>query len=1744
MKVLPLLVMAIIGVNTTLWSQNLIWNKGFGGTSTTIIEKATCFAENSKGELLIAGVFEGSNVDFDPGTNHNLNVDQLTSSGDRDIFILKVDAHGVFQWVLGLGGTDDDYISGIEVDQNDNFVITGKFRETVDFDPYNTHSNNSDTKAANGLRDYDIFIAKYDANGNMAWVNAMGDTEDDGGTDIAIGANGDVYACGYFAKTVDFDPRNLTISGSAPLTSTPTAVKNAFVVKYDLNGKPLWLKHKYTGTSNEYYLSALALDNDEDVYVAGTSDPNVVVEKLGKGNGNLIGSTLSISMTSTAEALGLDVDANENVYITGHFGGSSAVDFDPSSGVANLTAAGGQDIFIAKYTNTFGYSWAHKIGSTTNDEGHSLKVKSDGRIFVTGSFTGSNVDFNPGGTATNLSASGGEDIFMMALTNAGVTEWARALGSSFNDGGTTIGLTTNEQLMLLGQYSGTVDFDLGTGTSNATSNGGKDAFVAQYSPCGFSIADPTDQFISIGLSFVFSTTNIAGYTYQWQLDAGSGAFSNIFGATTSSYVGPFATTSMDHNRYRVKVTNSSGCSYYSNPALLKIDCGFNEILKAHSSDKPIDIVDNYDNFGVSVAIDGDYAVIGACEENHDANGANRKPASGNTPGGPGAAYVYQKNSSGNWVFMQKLVASDRRTDDFYGVDVDISGTNIIIGAFRQDLDESGANAVTDAGAVYFYSLSGGVWGNEQKVVDASRASDLHFGKSVSISGDYAVIGAPGTGYQTLAIPPNVDTYGFVMIYRKSGGTWVWDNQIDCHTPSTSAYHFGASVSISGYTILVGTPDKGSGEVCVFERSATNTSWYSVQTLTGTNNSSGAQFGTSVDVNGNWAIVGANKDSDNGSGGTGPTEAGSATIYERSGGAWVLRKKVFANVRGTKDYFGRSVAITNRYAVVGANGESEDENNSNTIQATGAVYVFHNNGTNSFPQYQKLDASDRAIGDELGKAVAIDNETILGGAPSKNHTAKSDAGGAYFYDGCAGIVQPVVLPTTVPPSSNCSFTLNINGSLGDATHWAIYTGGCGRDLYTTTTSSSFTVNPAEPSYFIRGEGGDVTHDECLEISVYPSMSHPIIEEVCETAIPFKLPEGSISGGIYTGVGTQWNGSEFEFDPAQAGVGNHLIKYHYAHPNGCSDELDVEINVADANLGTNNGNPFPLLGKGITASGSFGVAKLVQDPLSSDFYAVGSFEGDIRLGHFDLTSSGFSDIFVVRFNECGVTWAKSLGGVGIDEATDIEVITANHIIISANSDNNITLAGNTHSIIQPTGILCILSCSDGTENWGYHLSSSDASRINDIAVTNLGSQSHDFAIAGEATPNLTFNNLVTDVNSGYQGTSAFVGFFTAATEDNGHLYAANNRAVANKLAVKQVGSNNYELYATGEISGTGIGISSPPFGTSTGLSIVKQNDLLLLKYSTVPGFSSYPFPEPSYAGIYGADDVSPTDIKTDDHDTRIFTVGKFTGDFQFPTQISVNGQSSSSIASINGTTDGFQLQLDDNGTGFSPLFINSFGTDGTDVVNAIEYHITDDYTLVGTMSGSNVEYAGNSYGASTDAKDGFLYSTRQGPMPVFELNSSDGDNTYDDILIYDSSTPINHQADYLVGTYNHIIQLQNSYLPYDAFGSDLFIARRDLSGSYFKRDLGENTGTQYLNHIEDGVSVYPNPFSDELIFDKKTDGALTVQLFDVAGRQVFTKVYSGESKQKFVVGVEDLPAGLYYLSMKANGKELDKVKLIKK
>jgi hypothetical protein len=302
-----------------------------------------------------------------------------------------------------------------------------------------------------------------------------------------------------------------------------------------------------------------------------------------------------------------------------------------------------------------------------------------------------------------------------------------------------------------------------------------------------------------------------------------------------------------------------------------------------------------------------------------------------------------------------------------------------------------------------FTQSNGTWNESQKLTASDGGLFDNFGASVALDGSTLVVGANGA---TVGGNP---AQGAVYVFAESNGTWT---QMQKLTASDGAAYdnFGLSVALKGSTILVGSPraaiggNAGQGALYVFTES--NGTWSQTQKLTASDGAANDSFGESVALEDSTALIGAYNATINGH-----TWQGAGYIFTESNGSWSEGQKLTASDGTAGANFGNAVALNGSTALVGADASTVGDN---TYQ--GKAYLFTESGGN-WGQSDTFIASDGAVDDYFGAALAWDGATALISTPHPTISGNTWQGAAYFYE-----QSPTPTPTpTVTPTATVSPT---------------------------------------------------------------------------------------------------------------------------------------------------------------------------------------------------------------------------------------------------------------------------------------------------------------------------------------------------------------------------------------------------------------------------------------------------------------------------------------------------------------------------------------------------------------------------------------------------------------------------------------------------------------------------------------------------------------------------------------------------
>ncbi len=491
------------------------------------------------GNVLFTGVYAGT-VDFNPGAG----VNNLTSNGDWDLFVSKLDSNGNYLWAQSMGGKDRDICNAITTDPIGNVYLTGSFSDSVDFDP----STNNYTLIAKGASD--IFITKLDVNGSFVFAKRIGENSSNAGQSIHIDIENNIIATGYFQETADFDPN----AGVANLSSV--GLEDIFILKLDSLGNYIWSKS--------------------------------------------IGGTLSDIGNSVF------TDTKDNVYATGQF--KQTVDFDPSTAIYNLTSIGLEDIYIIKLDTAGNFVWAKNFGSKEDELGKSITLDAQDNIYTTGYFRGTvDFDPNSGANNSTSSGLSDIFIHKMNQCTNYTNETLTVCGNFVSPSGKYTWSATgtyNDTLFNIASCDSIITFNL---TVNFPTNGidkqtackaykwiDGNIYTSNNNTATFNIiggaANGCDSLVILDLivntaNILVSqnnttlTANAAGAAYQW-INCANGNMP-INGATNQSY------TATSNGSYAVIVTengctDTSSCVLLSNVGLSNFSTNSNCIIYPNS----------------------------------------------------------------------------------------------------------------------------------------------------------------------------------------------------------------------------------------------------------------------------------------------------------------------------------------------------------------------------------------------------------------------------------------------------------------------------------------------------------------------------------------------------------------------------------------------------------------------------------------------------------------------------------------------------------------------------------------------------------------------------------------------------------------------------------------------------------------------------------------------------------------------------------------------------------------------------------------------------------------------------------------------------------------------------------------------------------------------------------------------------------------------------------------------------------
>ncbi|MEO8085327.1 MAG: SBBP repeat-containing protein [Bacteroidota bacterium] len=412
-----------------------IWASGASGGG-----RGFKMANDFNGNIFVTGAFQGPSLSFGTFT--------LTSIGPGfdDIFIVKYDSSGNVMWAKSAGGIYSEEPWGITSDSNGNVYITGSFDS-----PSITFGS---TTLTNTSGSFNIFIVKYDFDGNLVWAIGAGDNQSDNGLNIATDKIDNLYATGSFSSSsITFDSTILIGVG----------IYNTYVIKLDTSGSVIWGK-SISGTNG----TCMDVDLNGNIYLSGVFAADTInfdSIPLYKTSGIGVYENFIVKYDSSGNVLwakhaceeyslnhpNIKVDTTDNLYFTGDFGGQ-VMSFDTIHLVNADTSGNSNDIFIAKYNTSGNLIWVKRIGGIQYETCGGVTLDKNGNILIGGSFQTDSVYF---GSILLTNSTGAADSYVCKYDTSGNTLWAKSAGGCGNgwDLAADVIVNANENIYLTGSFA-------------------------------------------------------------------------------------------------------------------------------------------------------------------------------------------------------------------------------------------------------------------------------------------------------------------------------------------------------------------------------------------------------------------------------------------------------------------------------------------------------------------------------------------------------------------------------------------------------------------------------------------------------------------------------------------------------------------------------------------------------------------------------------------------------------------------------------------------------------------------------------------------------------------------------------------------------------------------------------------------------------------------------------------------------------------------------------------------------------------------------------------------------------------------------------------------------------------------------------------------------------------------------------------------------------------------------------------
>jgi hypothetical protein len=424
---------------------------GGGGAGDDV--EGFAVGSDPKGNVYVAGYLEGTGV--------TIGSKKLSSKGDADVLVVKLDPAGNVLWATTAGGIGMDRARGLAVADNGDLFVTGFFTGAAQFG----------TKAVKAIGGIDIFVSKLSPNGDFIWTTVGGGLAKDKGEDVALDSSGSPVVTGWFHGVAGFKPFATAI--------TSKGGSDLFLAKLNpTTGAVAWLK-SYGGTGVDA-AQGIALDGNDVIYIAGyfNSGSWVIGTDVLKSNGgyDVFVARLSPSAApvwaagfggaDSDESRGIALTPNGAPVVTGFFESAGAI-----FGTHTLSSKGSVDLFVTRLNPNLGtVVWATSAGGADAQAGYDVSVDPKrGEVVVAGWSSGP-FTFGP----ASLKAFGGDDLLLCRLKlGTGAPVWATVAGGQLFDRAHGVTLVPGGGTVVAGTFADKATF----GKTDAAATGSNDLFV-------------------------------------------------------------------------------------------------------------------------------------------------------------------------------------------------------------------------------------------------------------------------------------------------------------------------------------------------------------------------------------------------------------------------------------------------------------------------------------------------------------------------------------------------------------------------------------------------------------------------------------------------------------------------------------------------------------------------------------------------------------------------------------------------------------------------------------------------------------------------------------------------------------------------------------------------------------------------------------------------------------------------------------------------------------------------------------------------------------------------------------------------------------------------------------------------------------------------------------------------------------------------------------------------------------------